>query len=187
MNRPLAHRLSNLGTETAFAVSDDASAFAAAGNEVYPFHLGDIDLRTPPNIIEAAHKAMLDGMTGYDPSAGIMPLREALARNISADRGIDYGPENIAVQPGGKPVIGKFLEILMNPGDGVLYPNPGFPIYESQINFIGGRALPYGYTPTEGGFEIVREQIESQIDGRVIAIIYNNYQNPIGAQSSDVS
>ena len=185
MQRPLAHRLSCLGTETAFAVSDAASAFAAAGQEVYPFHLGDFDLRTPGNIIEAAHKAMLDGKTGYDPPAGIMLLREALARNVSADRGVDYGPENVAVQPGGKPVIGKFLEILMNPGDGVLYPNPGFPIYESQINFLGGRALPYGYRATEIGFEIIREQIESQIDGRVSAIIYNNYQNPIGAESSD--
>ncbi len=184
MSQHLAKRMQRLGTETAFAVSADATAFGADGNTVYPFHLGDIDLNTPANIIEAAHQAMLDGKTGYDPSAGIMPLREALAANIGADRGVPYGPGNVAVQPGGKPVISKFLEIVMNPGEGVLYPNPGFPIYESQIEYLGGRALPYGYAPVEGGFEIVRDQLEGQIDGSTRAIIYNNYQNPIGAESS---
>jgi aspartate/methionine/tyrosine aminotransferase len=126
--------MKRLGTETAFAVSADASAFEAEGNRVYPFHLGDIDLSTPRNIIDAAHQAMLDGKTGYDPSAGIMPLREALALNVADDRGVYYGPENVAVQPGGKPVISKFLEIFMNPGEGVLYPNPGFPIYAHVLS-----------------------------------------------------
>lgn len=185
MKQTFAERLRRLGTETAFAVSADAAAFAAEGNTVYPFHLGDIDLRTPRNIIEAANRAMLDGKTGYNPSAGIMPLREVLAENVSRDRGVSYGPENVAVQPGGKPVIGKFLEIFVNPGEGVLYPNPGFPIYESQINYLGGRPLPYGYAPIEGGFEIIRDQVEAQIDDTTRALIYNNYQNPIGAESSD--
>ncbi len=185
MNKPLADRLEKLGTETAFAVSADAASFAAEGNEVYPFHLGDLDLRTPLNIIEAANRAMLDGKTGYNPSAGIMPLREALAEDIGGDRNVSYGPQNVAVQPGGKPVISKFLEILMNPGQGVLYPNPGFPIYESQINYLGGKPLPYGYIPSEEGFTIDREKIESQIDDSACAIIYNNYQNPLGAESSD--
>ena len=184
MSQHLAKRMQRLGIETAFAVSANATAFGAEGNTVYPFHLGDIDLNTPANIIEAAHQAMLDGKTGYDPSAGIMPLREALAANIGTDRGVAYGPENVAVQPGGKPVIGKFLEIVMNPGEGALYPNPGFPIYESQIEFLGGRPLPYSYAPVEGGFEIVRDQLEAQIDGTTRAIVYNNYHNPIGAESS---
>ncbi len=184
MSKSTAHRLQKLGTETAFAVSADAAAFAAEGNVVYPFHLGDLDFRTPLNVIEATHRAMLDGKTGYNPSAGIMPLREALAENVGQERNVSYGPLNVAVQPGGKPVISKFLEIVMNPGDGVLYPNPGFPIYESQINYLGGKPLPYGFIPTGDGFEIDRDGVESQIGDGVRAIIYNNYQNPIGAESS---
>ena len=185
MRREFAKRMQLLGTETAFAVSADAAAFAAAGNAVYPFHLGDIDLPTPQNIIEAAHQAMLEGKTGYDPSAGIMPLREILAETVGADRGVRYGPENVAVQPRGKPVISKFLEVFMNPAESVLYPNPGFPIYESQIRYLGGRPLPYGYVRVETGFEIMRDQVEAQIDDSTCAIIYNNYQNPIGAESTE--
>ena len=182
---PLAKRLENLGTETAFAVSLDAAAFAAKGNKVYPFHLGDLDMRTPDNIIDAAHQAMLSGKTGYAPAAGIQPLREALAENVGRDRGVEYGPENVAIQPGGKPVIPKFLETVMNPGEAVFYPNPGFPIYESQINYLGGEAIPYGYTYTGDQFIINRDEIESQIRDNARALIYNNYQNPIGAESTD--
>ncbi len=185
MTREFSHRLADLSTETAFSVSLDASAQSKKGNQVYSFHLGDLDMRTPDNIIEAGHRAMLEGKTGYDPAAGIQPLREALATNVGGDRSLAYGPENVAVQPGGKPVISKFLEVLMNPGEGILYPNPGFPIYESQIDYLGGKSLPYGYTYTGAGFEINREQIESQIDSDTCAIIYNNYQNPIAAESSD--
>ena len=128
----LAERLSRLGTETAFAVSAAAAAWGAKGHTIYPFHLGDIDLPTPANIVEAMNKAIADGKTGYCPGPGIPQLREALAADINARRGTDYGADNVAVQPGGKPVITKFLRALMDPGDEVLYPNPGFPIYESQ-------------------------------------------------------
>ena len=186
MTLPLADRLANLGTETAFAVSLDAAAFAAKGHKVYPFHLGDLDMRTPDNIIEAAYRAMLAGKTGYVPSAGILPLREALAEDISRDRGVRYGPEHVAVQPGGKPVIPKFLECVMNPGETVFYPNPGFPIYESQINYLGGEAIPYGFSYIGAQFEIDRDQIESRIGDNTRAIIYNNHQNPIGAESTEV-
>lgn len=181
----LADRLKNLGTETAFAVSVDATAFAAKGRRVFPFHLGDIDIRTPDNIIEAAHQAMLAGKTGYVPAAGVQSLREALAKDISRDRGVHYGPEHVAIQPGGKPVIPKFLEAVMNPGEAVFYPNPGFPIYESQINYLGGEAIPYRHLYTGDQFVIDRDQIESNIGGNTRAIIYNNYQNPIGAESTD--
>ena len=92
--------------------------------------------------------AISDGKTGYCPAAGIAPLREALAANIGADRGMELTAENIVVQPGGKPVITKFIQTLMNPGDGVLYPNPGYPIYESQVEYFGGRPLPYRYHET---------------------------------------
>ena len=117
-----AYRLKSLGTETAFAVSLDATEFAAQGNKVYPFHLGDLDLHTPPNIMAAAVKAMRDGKTGYNPAAGIPQLRDTLAEVVSAERGISYGRNNVVIQPGGKPVISKFIQALMNPGDGVLYP-----------------------------------------------------------------
>ena len=111
----LAERLDRLGTETAFAVSAAAADWAARGNRVYPFHLGDINLPTPANIVDAMNEAIADGKTGYCAAAGIAPLREALAANIGGDRGIELGPANIVVQPGGKPVITKFIQTLMNP------------------------------------------------------------------------
>lgn len=180
----IADRISRLGTETAFAVSAEAAAFAAKGNHVYPFHLGDMNLPTPSTVVEGAIKAIKDGKTGYCPNGGIPQLREALAENISASHGVSYGPENVAVQPGGKPVIGKFLQAVMNPGDEVLYPNPGYPIYESQIEYLGGTALPYGYDETETGFSIDIKAIERQITPKTRVLILNDLQNPIGAEAS---
>ena len=104
-----------------------AAEWGAKGNKIFPFHLGDINLPTPANVVDAMNRAIADGKTGYCAAAGIAPLREALADDVSMRRGISYGPDNIAVQPGGKPVIGKFLQVVMNPGDGVLYPTPGYP------------------------------------------------------------
>ena len=120
--------LQNLGTETAFAVSAQAKEWASQGNKVYPFHLGDINLPTPENIVEATVKSIKDGYTGYCPSEGIFPLREALANDVGVKRGVDYDPDNVAVQPGGKPTIGKFISSVLDPGDEILYPNPGYPI-----------------------------------------------------------
>ena len=122
-----ADRIARLGTETAFAVSAEAAAFAAKGNKVYPFHLGDMNIPTPANVMDAAAKAMRDGKTGYCPNAGIPKLREVLAADVSASRGVPFTAENVAIQPGGKPTIGKFFLALMNPGDEVLYPSPGLP------------------------------------------------------------
>jgi len=180
----IAERIARLGTETAFAVSAEAAAFAAEGNKVYPFHLGDMNIITPDNIIEAALKAMKDGKTGYCPNAGIPQLRETLAADVSASRGITYNMENVAIQPGGKPTIGKFFLTLMNPGDEVLYPNPGYPIYESQIEFHGGRALPYGYIEGEENFELDMDAIETQITSRTRLLVLNDLQNPTGAECS---
>lgn len=180
----LAARLENLGTETAFAVSLAAAEWGAKGNRIYPFHLGDIDLATPVNIVDAAKKAIADGYTGYCPGAGIPVLREALADNIGSDRGLTVHPDQVVVQPGGKPVITKFIQTLMNPGEEVLYPNPGYPIYESQIEYFGGVAKPYGYLPTDTGFAIDLDKIRASITDKTRAIIYNDLQNPIGAESS---
>jgi aspartate/methionine/tyrosine aminotransferase len=178
----IADRISRLGTETAFAVGARAAAFASEGNKVYPFHLGDMNIRTPENIIEAAHKYMLEGKTGYCPNAGIPRLREALAEDINATHGTNYTMENVAIQPGGKPVIGKFLLALMNPGDEVLYPNPGYPIYESMIEFHGGKALPYGLVEGEKNFSVDLKAIESLITPKTRILVLNDLHNPSGAE-----
>jgi aspartate/methionine/tyrosine aminotransferase len=180
----IAGRMARLGTETAFAVSAEAAAFAAEGNAVYPFHLGDMNIPTPQNIVEASFKAIRDGKTGYCPNAGIPQLREAVAADVSAARGVEYGAENVAIEPGGKPVIGKFMLTLMNPGDEVLYPNPGYPIYESQIEFHGGVALPYRYIESEHGFVIDLEALAASITPRTRLLVLNDLQNPTGAECS---
>lgn len=180
----LAERFSRLGTETAFAVSAEAAAHAAKGNTVYPFHLGDLNIITPANIMEAAVKAMKDGKTGYCSNCGIIELREALAEDINRSHGTSYTAANVAIQPGGKPVIGKFILALMNPGDEVLYPNPGYPIYESQIEFHGGKAVPYTYKEGKSNFELDIDAIEKSITPRTRFLIFNNLQNPTGAESS---
>jgi len=181
----IAERVARLGTETAFAVSAEATAFAAQGNKVYPFHLGDMNIPTPPNIIEAAVKAMKDGKTGYCPNAGIPQLRDMLAADVSASHGVvTYSMDNVSIQPGGKPAIGKFFLALMNPGDEVLYPNPGYPIYESQIEFLGGKAVPYGYIEGEENFELDMKAIEGQITPHTKLLVLNDLQNPTGAECS---
>lgn len=180
----IADRISRLGTETAFAVSGEAAAFAARGNRVFPFHLGDMNLPTPSVVVDAAIKAIRDGKTGYCPPAGIPLLRETLAADISASHGLEYTLDNVAVQPGGKPVIGKFFQALMNPGDEVLYPNPGYPIYESQIEYLGGVGLPYGYIETNGRFSIEFASMERQITPKTRFLVLNDLQNPITAECS---
>jgi aspartate/methionine/tyrosine aminotransferase len=182
--RVIADRVRHLGTETAFAVSAEAAEWASRGHKVYPFHLGDMDLPTPANIVAATEKAIADGRTGYCPNAGIPALREALAADVAASHGLELGLENVAIEPGGKPVIGKFILALMNPGDGVLYPNPGYPIYESQIEFHGGVAQPYGYVEGAENFELDLEALERLVTPATRLLIFNNLQNPTGAESS---
>jgi aspartate/methionine/tyrosine aminotransferase len=180
----IAKRIARLGSETAFAVSAEAAAFAAEGNAMYPFHLGDLNLPTPSNIVEASFKAIKDGKTGYCPNAGIAALRDALAADVNASHGTTYTSESVAIQPGGKPVIGKFILALMNPGDEVLYPNPGYPIYESQIEFHGGVAVPYRYLEGKEGYEIDLEALEASITSRTRLLVVNDLQNPLGAECS---
>jgi aspartate/methionine/tyrosine aminotransferase len=179
-----ADRIARLGTETAFAVSAEAAAFAARGNTVYPFHLGDMNIPTPQNVMDAAVRAMRDGKTGYCPNAGIPRLRDALAADVSASRGVRYAAENVAIQPGGKPTIGKFFLALLNPGDEVLYPSPGYPIYESQIEFLGGVPKPYRYLEGERTFTIDLDQLKRQITPRTRFLVLNDLQNPTGAECS---
>ena len=132
--------------------------------------------------MDAAVKSMRDGKTGYCPNAGIPQLREALAEHIRLTRGIACEVENVAIQPGGKPTISKFLLTLMNPGHEVLYPNPGFPIYESMIEFHGGKAVPYGFIEGDQNFEINLDLLESLITPRTKILILNDLHNPTGAE-----
>lgn len=176
--------MSRLGTETAYAVAADAAAYAEKGNKVYAFHLGDINISTPPNIVAACKKYLDEGKTGYCPAAGIKPLREAMAAEINRTHGTDYTWENVSIQSGGKPIIGKFLMTVMEEGDEVLYPSPGYPIYESQVDFFGGVRKPYIYKEDDKGFSMDMDHFKSLISPRTVAFVYNNYQNPMGVCSS---
>ena len=179
-----ADRVAHLGVETAFVVAGQAAAHAAAGNRVYPFHLGDLNLSTPAHITEAACRAIKQGKTGYTANVGIVELREALAGEFNRTRNTSFSAANVAVQPGGKPVISKFLLTVMNPGDEVLYPNPGFPIYESQIEFHGGVAVPYGTIPGESNFTFDLDQLERAITEKTKILIVNDLHNPTSAECS---
>ena len=180
----LADRVANLGVETAFVVAGQAAAYAAAGHTVYPFHLGDLNLATPAHITDAACRAVKAGKTGYTANVGIVELREALAEEFNRTRETSYTGANVAIQPGGKPVISKFLLTVMNPGDEVLYPNPGFPIYESQIEFHGGVAVPYGTVPGESNFTFDIDQLERAITEKTRILIVNDLHNPTSAECS---
>jgi aspartate/methionine/tyrosine aminotransferase len=181
----LADRFSKLGTETAFAVAAEAQRHAQQGARVFPFHLGDIDLKTPENIIEATHRAMKDGKTGYCSNYGITELRDALAEEINRSHQTSYSGANVAVQPGGKPVIQKFFLSLMNPADEALIPAPGYPIYESIVAFHGGKPVPYPYREGPEGFGLDLDDLEKRITPATRFLVFNNLQNPTGAEEDE--
>src|SRR5688572_3456348 len=137
-----ATRMSRLGTETAFEVLVRARALEAQGRSIVHLEIGEPDFDTPSNITEAAIEALRRGETHYTPSAGIPEAREAIARHISQSRDIEVGPQNVILTPGAKPIMFFAILALVDAGDEVIYPNPGFPIYESMINFVGGKAVP---------------------------------------------
>jgi len=179
----IAKRMDLLGSETAFAVSAEAANLASTGMKIYPFHLGDINLPTPSSIVSAANEAIKSGKTGYCPAPGIPELRKALGKDVGRARGLSYGIENVSIQPGGKPSIGKYIAAMMEKEDVVLYPNPGYPIYESQIEFYNGIAYPYGYVNTPEGLRLDFNAIKEGIKKGAKHIFYNNYNNPTGASS----
>ncbi|HEX5439739.1 MAG TPA: aminotransferase class I/II-fold pyridoxal phosphate-dependent enzyme, partial [Ktedonobacterales bacterium] len=137
-----AQRMGQLGTETAFEVLARAKALEAQGKEIIHLEIGEPDFTTPAYIIEAARKALADGYTHYTPAPGIPELRAAIAQDATARRGIAFAPDDVVVTPGGKPVMFFSILALCEDGDEVIYPNPGFPIYESMIQFVGARAVP---------------------------------------------
>ena len=175
----LASGMSRLGTETAFEVLARAEALKAQGKDVINLGIGQPDFPTPPNIVAAAQKALADGHHGYTPANGILPLREAVAADIQKWRGAEVDPGHILIQPGGKPTM--FFAILMfgEPGAEIMYPNPGFPIYESVINFSGAKAVPIALHESTG-FSFSAEEVLERVTAATRLIIINSPANPTG-------
>jgi aspartate/methionine/tyrosine aminotransferase len=175
----LAKRMSRLGTETAFEVLVRARALERQGKNIIHLEIGEPDQDTPANIVEAAVDALHKGCTHYGPSAGLPDLRQAIAADVSSSRGIDVTPEEVVVVPGGKPIIFFTILSLIDEGDEVIYPNPGFPIYESMINFVGGKAVPIPLRE-EREFRLDVNELARLISSRTRLIIMNSPQNPTG-------
>jgi aspartate/methionine/tyrosine aminotransferase len=154
----LAKRMADLGTETAFEVLARAKALEAKGREIIHLEIGEPDFDTPQNVTAAAIQALKDGYTHYGPSAGMMETREAFAGYMSRDRGADISPQQIVITPGGKPIIFYSALALLDPGDEVIYPNPGFPIYESMIKYMGAKPVPVPLQE-EHGFAFAPEKL----------------------------
>lgn len=174
----LAERMSRLGTESAFDVLVRARNLEASGKSVIHLQIGEPDFPTAPHIIEAAAKAMRDGFTHYGPPAGLPQLREAIAEEAT-NRGLPVDPSEVVVTPGGKPIMFFAMLALIEPGDEVLFPDPGFPIYESMIDFVGGNGVPYTLSE-ERGFDVTAEEILAKITDRTRLLILNTPQNPTG-------
>jgi len=176
----LAQRMSRLGTETAFEVLVRARALEAKGREVVHLEIGEPDFDTPANIIEAACQALRDGYTHYGPSAGLPQFRETIAADVSKSRGIQVNPDQVVVTPGGKPIIFFTILALAEPGDEVIYPNPGYPIYESMINFVGATPVPLRLRE-ENAFCADVDELRSKVTSRTKLIVINSPQNPCGS------
>jgi aspartate/methionine/tyrosine aminotransferase len=175
----LAERMSRLGTETAFEVLNRARALERQGKDIIHLEIGEPDFATPENIVNAGVDALHAGWTHYGPSAGLPELRDAIAEEVSRSRGVRVMPEEVVVVPGGKPIIFFSILALINAGDEVIYPNPGFPIYESMVNYVGGNAVPIRLRE-ERGFSLDVDELESLISDRTRLIILNSPQNPTG-------
>ena len=179
----LAERMDRLGTESAFEVLVRARALEAVGREVIHLEIGEPDFPTAPNIVEAAAEALRQGWTHYGPPAGLPELRQAVAEDAGRRRGVSFNPSEVVVTPGAKPIMFFTILALVNDGDEVLYPNPGFPIYESMINFVGGRPVPYALPEAED-FEVDVDGILEKITVRTRLLILNSPHNPTGGALS---
>ncbi len=175
----LAERMNRLGTESAFEVARKARALEAEGREIIHLEFGEPDFPTPPNIVEAGIRALRDGKTKYTVSNGILALREAIAEHTSRTRGISITPNQVVVTPGAKPIMFFAILALVEPGDQVLYPNPGFPIYESMINFCGGKPVPYTLREANH-FRFDPDEFRAKANRRTKLIILNSPHNPTG-------
>ncbi len=176
----LAKRMSRLGTETAFEVLLKARRLEAEGADIIHLEIGEPDFDTPRNIIDAGVSALDNGFTHYGPSPGIQEVRDRIAREIADTRGIPVAGENVVVTPGGKPIMFFAILALVDEGDEVLYPNPGFPIYESMIDFVGGVPVPMKLL-AERDFRIDLEEVAGQFTPRTKLMIINSPNNPCGS------
>jgi aspartate/methionine/tyrosine aminotransferase len=175
----LASRMSRLGTETAFEVLNRARALEKQGREIIHLEIGEPDFATPANIVDAAVDALHGGWTHYGPSAGLPDLRKEIASYVSHTRNVTVSSDEVVVVPGGKPIIFFTILTFVDQGDEVIYPNPGFPIYESMINYVGGRAVPIPLRE-ERDFALDVHELASLITDRTKLIILNSPHNPTG-------
>jgi aspartate/methionine/tyrosine aminotransferase len=180
----LSQRMARLGTETAFEVLVRARALEAQGKNVVHLEIGEPDFDTPPHIVEAGARALKAGATHYGPSAGIPELRVAIAEDSTRWRGVRATPEMVVVTPGAKPIMFFVILALVDEGDEVLYPNPGFPIYESMIRYIGGNPVPVRLLE-EKAFGLDVDQLCSKVGPRTRLIILNYPHNPTGGTIPD--
>jgi len=175
----LAQRMSRLGTETAFEVLNKAKALERQGKDIIHLEIGEPDFDTPKNVVDAGIDALRKGWTHYGPSAGLPELRQTIAEDVSRTRGVKVTPEEVVVVPGGKPIIFFTLLALADAGDEVIYPNPGFPIYESMIHYAGAKAVPIRLHE-ERDFGLDVNELKDLITDRTRLIIINSPQNPTG-------
>jgi aspartate aminotransferase len=175
----LAERMSRLGTETAFEVLNKARALEQQGKDIILLEIGEPDFDTPKNIVDAAIDALHHGWTHYGPSAGLPDLRTAIADHVSETRKVKVHSDEVVIVPGGKPIIFFSILALADTGDEVIYPNPGFPIYESMINYVGARPVPIRLKE-EKDFGLDVDELASLISDRTKLIILNSPQNPTG-------
>jgi aspartate aminotransferase len=175
----LAERMSRIGVESAFDVLVKARALEAQGRSVVHLEIGEPDFPTPAHIVEAAKEALDGGWTHYGPTQGYPEFRETIAAYVSRTRGIKVGGEHVSVVPGGKPIIFFPMLALLEPGDEVIYPNPGFPIYESMINFLGAKAVAMPLEERRG-FSFDLDLFRSLLTDRTKMVILNSPQNPTG-------
>lgn len=180
-DRYLAERSERLGTEGAFEVLRQARLLEAQGKSVVHFEIGEPDFDTAPHIIEAAVKALHNGYTHYGPANGLPELRQAIVRELARTRGLDWAdPENVFVTPGAKPVLFYTVLALVNEGDEVIYPDPGFPIYRSMIDYVGGKGIPIPLR-VEREFRLDPAELESLVTARTKLLIINSPHNPTGS------
>ncbi len=175
----LAARMSRLGTESALEVLAKAQALERQGQHIIHLEIGEPDFDTPRAIVEAGAQALRNGHTHYTPSPGILPLRQAIALEMHRSRGLDVTPEQVVVTPGGKPVLFFTLLALVDDGDEVLCPDPGFPIYESMIRYSGGIVVPVAQ-PEERGFQLDLDGLQNAVTSRTKLMIINSPANPTG-------
>ena len=171
--------MSRLGTETAFEVLNKARALERQGKSIIHLEIGEPDFDTPANVVEAGVGALHNGWTHYGPSAGLPELRQTIADYVSRTRGVKVTPEEVVVVPGGKPIIFFTILALIDEGDEVIYPNPGFPIYESMIHYVGGKAVPI-HLREERDFSLNVDELAPLITDRTRLIILNSPHNPTG-------